>query len=96
MAADHVFFRIVLPVAVSTTPAQDLSLWLYSLALLRITPSPLWCTSYVEASYNRLTASGTHPQVRSSWRHCVVRACQSASTVPKCTNCANRKAACMA
>jgi hypothetical protein len=43
---------------------QDLSLWLYGLALLHITPSPLWCTSYVEASYSRLTASSTHPQVR--------------------------------
>jgi hypothetical protein len=42
---------------------QDLSLWLYSLALLHITPSPLWCTSYVEASYSRLTARSTHPQV---------------------------------
>lgn len=39
-------------------------MWLYSLALLHITPSPLWCTSYVEASFERLTAPSTRPQVR--------------------------------
>jgi hypothetical protein len=56
----------LLPVTLCTNATlQDLSLWLYSLALLRITPSPLWCTSYVEASYSRLTARSTHPQVRS-------------------------------
>lgn len=48
-------------------PPQDLSLWLYSLALLRLTPSPLWCTSYVEASFAPLTARSTHPQVCVLW-----------------------------
>jgi hypothetical protein len=59
------------------TTLQDLSLWLYSLALLRITPSPLWCTSYVEASYSRLTARSTHSQVRSQGRtvHLSVSTC---------------------
>jgi len=42
---------------------QDLSLWLYSLALLKLTPSPLWSHSYVEAAFDKLTAPGTKSQV---------------------------------
>lgn len=55
---------------------QDLSLWLYSLAVLRITPSPLWCTSFVEASFDKLTAVNTPPQVRPLHCRCT-----------KCTRC---------
>eukprot|EP00775_Hariotina_reticulata_P006115 gene6115-6354_t len=41
---------------------QDLSLWLYSLVLLKLTPSPVWCHSFVEAAFDKLTAPGTRPQ----------------------------------
>lgn len=43
--------------------ARDLSLWVYSLALLKVTPSPVWCSSYVEASYGPLTRHDARPQV---------------------------------
>lgn len=42
---------------------QELSMWLYSLALLDITPSPTWCAAFVEASFTRFTAQEARPQV---------------------------------
>jgi hypothetical protein len=42
---------------------QELSMWLYALTLLRITPSPSWCAAFVEASFTRFTAPNTRPQV---------------------------------
>lgn len=38
-------------------------MWLYALALLRITPSPSWCSAFVEASFGSFTAPHTRPQV---------------------------------
>jgi len=38
-------------------------MWLYSLALLDITPSPTWCAAFVEASFTRFTAQEARPQV---------------------------------
>lgn len=42
---------------------QELSMWLYALTLLRLTPSPSWCAAFVEASFSRFTAPATRPQV---------------------------------
>lgn len=63
--------------------AQDLSLWLYSLAVLKLTPSPLWCSSYVEASYDKLTDAATRPQVRAA-RSSAASACSPASAASSC------------
>jgi hypothetical protein len=42
---------------------QELSMWLYALTLLRLTPSPSWCAAFVEASFTHFTAPNTRPQV---------------------------------
>jgi hypothetical protein len=42
---------------------QELSMWLYALTLLRLTPSPSWCAAFVEASFSPFTAPDTRPQV---------------------------------
>jgi hypothetical protein len=62
LAAAAATMCCLLPPSPPSLP-QELSMWIYSLALLCITPSPTWCAAYVETSFGRLTAPDTSPQV---------------------------------